>query len=221
MAWPPIRRFPDVAQAVPIAPFGALEATMNRHHKELHVAVAALALALAGAGISGCTTTGPSAKADSVTANDQIEANVDATLSRLYEAAPSSRQLVERAAGVLVFPSVLNAGLIVGGEHGKGVLRVHGRTVEQYSQTGASIGLQAGAQTRAEILLFMTPDSLAHFRASKGWTAGADATIAVAHIGANGMIDTETAQQPIVGFVLNNTGLMAGVSLQGAKFSKL
>src|SRR6266853_1209213 len=98
-----------------IAPFGALEATMNRHHKGLHLAVSALALALAGAGISGCTTTGPSAKADSVAASDQIEANVDATLSRLYEAAPSSRQLVERAAGVLVFPSVLNVGLVVGG----------------------------------------------------------------------------------------------------------
>ncbi len=194
---------------------------MNRHHQGLHLTLAALALALTGAGISGCTTTGPSAKADSVAASDQIEANVDATLSRLYEAAPSSRQLVERAAGVLVFPSVLNVGLVVGGEHGKGVLRVRGRTVEQYSQTGASIGLQAGAQTRAEILLFMTPDSLAQFRASKGWTAGADATIAVAHVGANGMIDTETAKQPIVGFVLNNTGLMAGISLQGAKFSKL
>jgi lipid-binding SYLF domain-containing protein len=221
MARPPIRRVPEVAQALQIAPFGALEATMNRQHQGLHFAVAALALALAGAGISGCTTTGPRAKADSVAASDQMEANVDATLSRLFEAAPASRQLVERAAGVLVFPSVLNAGLVVGGEHGKGVLRVDGRTVEQYSQTGASIGLQAGAQTKAEILLFMTPDSLAQFRASKGWTAGADATIAVAHIGANGMIDTETAKQPIVGFVLNNTGLMAGVSLQGAKFSKL
>jgi len=194
---------------------------MNRPHQGLHFTVAALALALAGAGITGCTTTGPSAKADTVVANDQMETNVDATLSRLYEAAPSSRQLVERAAGVLVFPSVLNVGLVVGGEHGKGVLRVGGRTVEQYAHTGGSVGLQAGAQTRAEIVLFMTPDSLAKFRASKGWTAGADATIAVAHIGANGMIDTETAKQPIVGFVLNNTGLMAGVSLQGAKFSRL
>ena len=194
---------------------------MNRPHQGVHVALAALALAFAGAGITACTTTGPHAKADSAVANDQTEANVDATLSRLYEAAPSSRQLVEQAAGVLVFPSVLNVGLVVGGEHGKGVLRVGGRTVEQYAHTGGSIGLQAGAQTRAEIVLFMTPDSLEKFRASKGWTAGADATIAVAHIGANGMIDTETAKQPIVGFVLNNTGLMAGVSLQGAKFSKL
>jgi lipid-binding SYLF domain-containing protein len=194
---------------------------MNRPHQGIHIALATLALALAGAGISGCTTTGPSAKADAVVAHDQTEANVDATLSRLYEAAPASRQLVERAAGVLVFPSVLNVGLVVGGEHGKGVLRVDGRTVERYAHTGGSIGLQAGAQTRAEIVLFMTPDALAKFRASKGWTAGADATIAVAHVGANGMIDTETAKQPIVGFVLNNTGLMAGVSLQGAKFSKL
>src|SRR5258705_12928369 len=193
---------------------------MNRQHQGVHLALAALALALAGAGISGCTTRGPSAKADSAVASDQIEANVDATLSRLYEAAPASRQLVERAAGVLVFPSVLNVGLIVGGEHGKGVLRVGGRTVERYAHTGGSIGVQAGAQTRAEILLFMTPDSLAKFRASKGWTAGADATVAVAHIGANGMIDTETAKQPIVGFVLNNTGLMAGVAVVCSKFSK-
>ena len=194
---------------------------MNRPHQGIQLTIAALALALAGAGISGCTTTGPSAKADSATASDQIESNVDATLSRLYQAAPSSRQLVERAAGVLVFPSVLSAGLIVGGEHGKGVLRVDGRTVERYAHTGGSIGLQAGAQTRAEVVLFMTPDALAKFRDSKGWTAGADATVAIAHIGANGMIDTETAKQPIVGFVLNNTGLMAGVSLQGAKYSKL
>ena len=194
---------------------------MKYKNHGVHFTLAALALALAGAGISGCTTTGPSAKADYAVANDQTEANVDATLSRLYEAAPASRQLVERAAGVLVFPSVLSVGLVVGGEHGKGVLRVDGRTVEHYSHTGGSVGLQAGAQTRSEVLLFMTPDSLAKFRASKGWTAGADATVAVAHIGANGMIDTETGKAPIVGFVLNNTGLMAGVSLQGAKYSKL
>jgi len=193
---------------------------MKQKHTGLHLA-AALALAFGGAGITGCTTTGPSDKADYAVENHQVEANVDATLSRLYSAAPASRQLVERATGVLVFPSVLNAGLVIGGEHGKGVLRVGGRTVERYSQTGGSIGLQAGAQTRAEVILFMTPDSLAKFRESKGWTAGADATVAVAHIGANGMIDTETAKQPIVGFVLNNTGLMAGVSIVGSKFSKL
>jgi lipid-binding SYLF domain-containing protein len=66
----------------------------------------------------------------------------------------------------------------------------------------------------------MTPDSLARFRNAKGWTAGVDATVAVADVGANGSIDTNTIQQPVVGFVLNNAGLMAGVSLQGSKISK-
>ncbi len=122
---------------------------MKRKHTGLHLA-AALALAFGAAGITGCTTTGPSAKADHAVANDQVEANVDATLSRLYAAAPESRQLVERAAGVLVFPSILNAGLVVGGEHGNGVLRVGRMTVERYSRTGGSIGLQAGAQTREQ-----------------------------------------------------------------------
>jgi lipid-binding SYLF domain-containing protein len=150
-----------------------------------------------------------------------IDSNVDATLSRLYDAAPQSREMVGRAAGVLVFPNVLDVGLVVGAEHGKGALRVHGQTVDYYSTSGGSIGLQAGAQTKAEVVLFMTQESLDKFRASKGWTAGADATIAVANIGANGAIDTETARRPIVGFVLTNTGLMAGVSLEGAKYSKL
>ncbi|MNJ77204.1 hypothetical protein D3C81_2256300 [compost metagenome] len=69
------------------------------------------------------------------------------------------------------------------------------------------------------VLLFMTDDALAKFRASSGWTIGADASVAVANVGANGTIDSNTAQQPIVGFVLNNGGLMAGVSVDGNKIS--
>jgi lipid-binding SYLF domain-containing protein len=199
-----------------------LETTVER--KELKRGTAgtiAMAVALAFAGITGCTTTGPHDSGSYVAKNNNIDTGVDATLSRLYDAAPQSREMVSRAAGALVFPSVLNVGLIVGGEHGDGALRINGTTVDYYSTSGGSIGLQAGAQTKAEVILFMTQESLDKFRASHGWTAGADATIAVAHIGANGAIDTETAHRPIVGFVLTNTGLMAGVSLEGAKYSKL
>ncbi len=129
--------------------------------------------------------------------------------------------MIARSAGVLVFPNVLNVGLIVGGEHGDGALRVHGSTVAYYSSTGASVGWQAGAQTKAEVLVFMTKESLDKFRASKGWTAGADATVAVAHIGANGEVDTDTATRPIVGFVLTNSGLMAGVTIEGSKYTQI
>ena len=193
---------------------------MNANNSGLRLATAAVALALAGVGISACTTTGPHDSPGTYAKRDQVDTNIDATLARLYDAAPVSREMVDRAAGVLVFPSVLNVGLVVGGEHGDGALRVGGRTVEYYSTSGGSIGLQAGAQTKAEVIVFMTQESLDKFRSSHGWTVGADATVAIAHIGANGSVDSETIHRPIVGFVMNNTGLMAGVSLEGTKISK-
>jgi lipid-binding SYLF domain-containing protein len=185
------------------------------------VSLAALAIAFASTAIVGCTTTGWRDKGDTVVRHTDINAGVDSALSRLYGSAPESRQLVARAAGVLVFPSVLSVSFGVGAEHGEGALRVAGRTVAYYDTTAGSLGFQAGAQSKAIVVLFMTPDSLARFQNANGWTAGVDATVAVADVGANGSIDTNTIQQPVVGFVLNNAGLMAGVSLQGSKITKI
>jgi lipid-binding SYLF domain-containing protein len=180
--------------------------------------IVVLAFALA---VVGCTTTGPRDSGTAVARRADIDAGVDKTLSRLSASAPDSRELVARAAGVLVFPSVLSASFVVGAQHGDGALRVGGKTVGYYDTNAGSLGFQAGAQSKAVVVLFMTHDSLQKFLDANGWTAGVDATVAVAKLGANGSIDTDTAQQPVVGFVLNNVGLMAGVSLQGAKISKL
>jgi lipid-binding SYLF domain-containing protein len=182
---------------------------------------AAIAFVLVCTTFAGCTTTGSKDRGSSATQRRDIDAGIDATLSRLYESAPQSRQLVTQASGVLVFPKVLSASFIVGAEHGNGALRVDGKTDGYYATTAGSFGFQAGAQSKAIVLLFMTPDALAKFRKANGWTVGADATVAVAHIGVNSSIDTNTAQQPVVGFVLSNAGLMAGVSLAGAKISKI
>lgn len=185
--------------------------------------VAAATIGVAGLLFAGCTTTPPS-KSPSSSASEQrqsLDSAANATLSRLYESSSQAKELVARAKGVLVFPDVLSGSFIIGAEHGKGVLRVDGVNAGYYSTTAGSIGFQAGAQSKAMILLFMTDDALNKFRKSSGWTVGADATVAVANIGANGRIDTNTAQQPIVGFVMNNGGLMAGVSLEGTKISKL
>ncbi len=185
--------------------------------------MAAITIGAAGLLFAGCTTTTPSKSpsASSAEQRQSLNSAANATLSRLYEAAPQSKDLVARAKGVLVFPDVLSGSFIVGAEHGKGVLRVGGANAGYYSTTAGSIGFQAGAQSKAMILLFMTEESLNKFRNSSGWTVGADATVAVVNIGANGRIDTNTAQQPIVGFVMNNGGLMAGVSLAGTKISKI
>lgn len=184
--------------------------------------MAAIAISAASLLLTGCTTTPPSkpsaaAKTDT---RESLDSAANATLSKLYEAAPSSKELVARARGVLVFPDVLSGSFIVGAEHGKGVLRVGDSAVAYYRTTSGSIGFQAGAQSKAMVLLFMTDDALNKFRNSSGWTVGADATVALVNIGANGRIDSNTAKQPIVGFVMNNGGLMAGVSLEGTKISK-
>ncbi|MDB5826907.1 MAG: putative lipoprotein [Variovorax sp.] len=169
----------------------------------------------------GCTTTLPADRAGSTSSRASIDAQIDASLSKLYVSVAGSRDLVARSKAVLVFPSVVSASLGVGAEYGRGALRVNGRTQAYYSTTAGSVGFQAGAQSRAVIYLFNTEEALNKFRNSKGWTAGADATVAAANVGANGSIDTITIRQPVVSFVLTNLGLEAGVSLQGAKISEV
>jgi lipid-binding SYLF domain-containing protein len=132
-----------------------------------------------------------------------------------------SHELVSKARGVLVFPSVLQAGFIVGGQYGEGSLRVSGSTVGYYSTISGSFGLQAGAQSKAIIFLFMTQDALDKFRNADGWSVGGDASVALIKMGANGVIDTTTATAPVQVFVLTNTGLMGDLSLQGTKVSRL
>ena len=161
------------------------------------------------------TSTGPAGT------RGAIDASVDSALSKLYAQAPGSRELAGRARGVLVFPSVVSAGLGVGGSYGQGALRVGGKTDGYYSTTAASVGLLAGADSKAIYLLFMTQEALDKFRASKGWTAGADASVTMLKLGASTAIDTQTAQQPVVGYALSNAGLMANLSLDGTKINKL
>jgi lipid-binding SYLF domain-containing protein len=190
--------------------------TMNLRSLALSSVVAACSIAFVG-----CTTTRPQDQASSVSSRTSIDAQVDASLSKLYDSVKGSRELVAKSSGVLVFPAVVGASMGVGAQYGRGALRVNGRTQSYYSTTAGSVGFQAGAQSKAVIYLFTTQAALDKFRGSKGWTAGADATVAVATIGANGSIDTNTIRQPVVGFVMTNVGLEAGVSLSGAKITEI
>ena len=187
----------------------------------LRTTAIAATLVAASLAFAGCTTSRPHQEATPAAQRASINSGVESTLSRLYETAPQSRDLVKRARGVLVFPDVLKGGFIVGAEYGRGALISGGKTQGYYSAGGGSIGFQAGAQSKAVVVLFMTDESLRRFQQSNGWTVGADATVAVANIGANGSIDSNTVRQPVVGFVMNNAGLMAGVSIDGAKITTL
>lgn len=193
---------------------------MQRRH---FLSASVATLAYGGLVLSGCSTTtssGESAATD-MSKRQSIDASVDGTMAKLYTSVQGSRELVDKARGVLVFPSVLQVGFIVGGQYGEGALRVAGATAGYYSTVSGSFGLTAGAQSKALIFLFMTQDSLATFQNAKGWSAGADASVALIKVGANGAIDTTTATAPVEAIVMTNSGLMGDVSLSGTKVSKL
>ena len=188
--------------------------------RRIFVLTTAAAAGLVVAGCSTTTSSGQSAETDAAK-RQEIDAAVDGTLSRLFSTVDGSRELVSKAQGVLVFPSVVKAAFIFGAAYGQGALRVGGKTVGYYSTAGGSFGLQAGAQSTALIFLFMTQDSLDKFRNSAGWAVGGDVAVSLVKVGANGAIDTRTATAPVEAIVMTNTGLMADASVAGTKVTKL
>lgn len=170
--------------------------------------------------VTGCTVTTPGGQ-NPDTRRQNINAGVDNALAELYRQVPGSKEMVNNARGVLVFPAVISAGFVFGASSGEGAMRQGGRTTGFYRQTGGSWGLQAGAQSQAVYLLFMTKEALDSFNASRGWTAGANASVTMLSAGANAQATTNTVQQPVVGYVLSNGGLMAGLTLDGTRISRL
>ncbi|MGB0467656.1 MAG: BPSL1445 family SYLF domain-containing lipoprotein [Pontibacterium sp.] len=151
----------------------------------------------------------------------EIDVKVQAAVSSFYRASLPGKKLAQQAVGMLVFPEVYKAGFGIGGEYGEGALLRGGRTQGYYNLVSASIGFQLGAQVKSEVILFMTQAALNQFINSDGWEAGVDGSVAVATLGVGGEIDTHTAQQPIIGFIFSNKGLMYNLSIEGAKISPI
>ena len=151
----------------------------------------------------------------------EIDVGVDVTLEQFKKDISGGEEFLKSAKGVLVFPSVVKAGFIVGGAYGEGALRIDGKTVDYYSTAAASWGFLAGAQSIRLIVVFMQEDALKKFRESKGWEAGVDGSVTLVDIGTGGSIDTTNIKDPIVAFAFGNKGLMADLSLTGSKYTKI
>jgi len=150
----------------------------------------------------------------------RLDEEANKTLQVFREEIDDGGVFLNQAAGYLVFPKVLKAGLGLGAETGEGVLRVGGQTVDYYRTTSGSIGFQAGAQAKSIVIAFLTQASLDQFRNSSGWKAGIDGSIALIDIGVGKTIDTDNIRDPVVGFVFGSRGLMYNLTFEGSRFTK-
>jgi lipid-binding SYLF domain-containing protein len=151
----------------------------------------------------------------------EIDIRVDAALDTFKKEVGGGEAFLQKAEGVLVFPEVMKAGFGVGGEYGEGALRIAGKTVDYYSTAAASIGFQLGAQLKTIVLVFLDKGALDKFRNSAGWEIGVDGSVALIALGVGKDINTVTINDPIVGFVISNKGLMYNLTLEGSKITKL
>jgi len=162
----------------------------------------------------------PAAQSRAESGSD-IEANVHATLAQFFGQIRNSRDLANKAIAVLVFPSVLKAGIGVGGEYGEGELLIRGQPAGFYNIASASVGFQLGAQARSVIIMFMTESALGQFQRTDGFKVGVDGSIAVIALGAGGSIDTNSITKPVIGFIFDQKGLMYNLTLEGTKISRI
>ena len=150
-----------------------------------------------------------------------IDSRVDQTLNFMFSQYPGTRDLDSKAVGKLVIPVVTEAGLGFGGSYGRGALRIGQSTVDYYSATALSGGLQIGAQQFSHVLFFMTEDALMEFRTSNGWALGADAEYVLNTEAENIRAETTTSLAPVIAVIFAQAGLRVGATVEGTKYTRI
>jgi lipid-binding SYLF domain-containing protein len=151
----------------------------------------------------------------------ELEAQANETLHSFVRQVAGARELANKAAGILVFPSVVKAGIGIGGEYGEGILLDQKQVQGYYNIISASFGFQLGVQDRSIIIMFMTQDALDGFRRRAGWKIGVDGSVTIITVGVGGSIDSEEVVSPVIGFVIDQAGLMYNLTLEGTKISRM
>ncbi len=159
-----------------------------------------------------------------------IASNVDArkidqksrsALESLYRSHPGARSLAARSRAILVFPDILKGGVILGGSYGDGTLYQRNRAAGFYRSISASYGLQIGLQKYGYALFLMDSAAINSLNSSDGWEIGSTPNLVVIDQGAALHISSTTLEDGIYAVVFGQKGLMAGVSLEGTKVTRL
>jgi len=151
----------------------------------------------------------------------EIDAAIESALERFSEEIQGSDSYLDGSRGILVIPKMIKAGVILGMEYGEGALIVDDVKVQYFRAFTTSLGLQVGVGSKDLIILFFDDTAMDDFLYSSGWEVGVDGSIAFLSMGIGGSIDTIESQDPIVGFVFGHKGLIAGMSMEGTKFTKI
>ncbi len=154
------------------------------------------------------------------------EKDARAALANLVETTPSAKDLMTGCKGVLVFPSIVKAGFLVGAKYGTGML-LEGNSkkgfdgTEHFNIAAASYGLQAGVQSFGYAMVLMTDEALRFVKTRSGFELGVGPNITVVDEGVAKTLTTATAKDDIYAFTFGQQGLMGGLGLEGTKITKL
>lgn len=159
-------------------------------------------------------------RADAATAQDlNTESNL--ALQKLYKANPTAEKIGHQAQAILIFPSIVKAGLVFGGAYGEGVLEKSGKVVNYYNTVTGSWGLQAGAQSYGYVVFLMNQKAVKYLEDSAGLEIGVGPTVVIVDEGAAKNLSTSTLKDDAYAFIFDQQGLMVGVSIEGTKISKI
>jgi len=159
-------------------------------------------------------------QAGAATAED-LDKDSQQALQTLYEAEPLAETLSRTAKAVLVFPNMIKAGLVFGGSYGEGEMIKDSKVGDYYNSVTGSWGLQAGAQSYGYAVFLMTDDAVRYVETTKGWELGVGPTVVVVDEGAAKNLSTSSLKGDAYAFIFNQQGLMAWVSIEGTKISRV
>ncbi len=162
-----------------------------------------------------------SAAANAASTAEELHAEGHQALEKLYQGNPVAKEIAKSAKAVLVFPSIVKAGLIFGGAYGEGVLFKGSAPSGYYNSVSASWGLQAGAQSYGYAVFLMSDKAIEYLDKSEGWELGVGPTVVVVNEGVAKNISTSTLKDDAYAFVFDQQGLMASFSIEGTKVSKI
>jgi len=168
--------------------------------------------------VVACLLAAPTVLADSV---EYINTHTQQALSVLRQSTDGAGEVLDHAAGVLVFPDIFKLGFGAGGQYGEGVLLVQGQPVAYYSTAGDNYGQLPGARFKSEVIVFRTQEALQQFRNRHGWQVGVDGKVSLARPDPGHGLNFAGGDDSTVGFIFSNQGLVADLTMEGAHITRL